>query len=271
MSRRWPLFWLAFYRRRKLVVALAIGLILFESMIAAITAAVPSDQLFNTAHVPKSFEAFSGSSGSVSLASVPGLLGAGLLHPFWIAMQIAAIASFGAAAIAADVEDGTIELIAVRPISRMRILGERLVAMIVTSALLCLAAAIPLLAGTVFAHSLQNALASWGIAYAVIAQFVLMLSFIGVAVLVSCFARRKAVVLAAVGGTAAVTYAMNFVAEAWSPAEFLKWLSLFHYYQPADALVSGSIRWTNVIVLVGVGIVGCVLGMFRLQRRDLTR
>ncbi|MFD0373782.1 hypothetical protein [Streptomyces sp. NPDC127112] len=40
-------------------------------------------------------------------------------------MQLTAIGSLAAAAVAADVESGTVELVMVRPVSRNRLLAER--------------------------------------------------------------------------------------------------------------------------------------------------
>jgi ABC-2 type transport system permease protein len=103
-----------------MLVALALGMVAFEALIIVITRTIPPEEMFagSIRQPPSAFRAFSGSSGAVSLASYPGLLGAGLVHPFWIAMQLTVVGSFAAAAVAADVEAGTIELLMVRPVSR---------------------------------------------------------------------------------------------------------------------------------------------------------
>ncbi|MFB6860588.1 hypothetical protein ACFCZQ_04645 [Streptomyces virginiae] len=90
MRRRWPLLWLALYRRRRMLAALIIGMVVFEALIVVVANAVPPGQLFSAGGKgpPSAYRAFSGSSGDVSIASYPGLLGAGLTHPFWIAMQL---------------------------------------------------------------------------------------------------------------------------------------------------------------------------------------
>src|SRR5579884_3381518 len=117
MRSRFPLLWLALHRRRRMLAYLAAGMALFEVLIVVITRTVPPTQLFAGAagRTPSALKAFSGSTGDVSLASYPGLLGAGLVHPFWIALQLTALGSLAAAAVAADLETGTIELLMVRP------------------------------------------------------------------------------------------------------------------------------------------------------------
>jgi ABC-2 type transport system permease protein len=254
-----------------LLLSLMLGIAMFEVLIVVITAAVPADELLSAKPAPDAFEAFSGSSGGVSLASTAGLLGAGLIHPIWVAIQLSAVASFGAAAVAADIEERTIELLAVRPISRLRLLGERLAAAVIASASLSVACIVPIWAGVQFSGRLHDAVATVGYACAFLSGFVLMLAFTGFAIALSCNSRRRSSVLSGVAGFAAIMYAINFAAEAWHPARDLRWTSLFYYYRPADALVSGVIPWRNIGVLLVVFAVGVIVGALRLQRRDLTR
>jgi ABC-2 type transport system permease protein len=189
---RLALYWLALYRRRRMLLALTIGMVAFEALIIVITRTIPPEEMFagSIRQPPSAFRAFSGSGGAVSLASYPGLLGAGLVHPFWIAMQLTVVGSFGAAAVAADVEAGTIELLMVRPIGATIALG-------------------------------------------------------------------------------AGSFAINFVAQAWSTVSFLRYLSPFHYYTPADALVSGTVPVGSLTVLLVVFVAGVAVAAWSLERRDL--
>jgi energy-coupling factor transporter ATP-binding protein EcfA2 len=90
VSARLVLYWLALYRRRRMLLALTLGMVAFETLIIVIARTIPPQDLFigSVRQPPSAFRAFSGSGGEVSLASYPGLLGAGLVHPFWIAMQL---------------------------------------------------------------------------------------------------------------------------------------------------------------------------------------
>lgn len=159
MRSRFALLWLALHRRRRMLAALALGMVVFETLIVVIANTIPPTQLFGGQGrtPPGAFKAFSGSTGDVSIASYPGLLGAGLVHPFWIAMQLTVIGSLAAAAVAADVESGTIELLMVRPVSRARLLAERTAALAIASVLLNAAAT-----GTVAAGVLLTAPAPRG-------------------------------------------------------------------------------------------------------------
>jgi beta-exotoxin I transport system permease protein len=73
---RLPLAWLALYRRRRMLVILAAGLFAFELLIVIVATTVPQEAIVGPRQeLPDAFEAFSGSSGCVSLASYAGLLG----------------------------------------------------------------------------------------------------------------------------------------------------------------------------------------------------
>lgn len=271
MKSRWPLLWLALHRRRRMLSALVIGMVVFEALIVVVAHTIPEGQLFsgNGKGPPSALRAFSGSSGDVSLASYPGLLGAGLVHPFWIAMQLTAIGSLAAAAVAADVESGTIELIMVRPVSRHRLLAERTVAVALAALALNTAATLTVAAacGAVARHPPR------GLARGVFAAGVMGCGFalciMGPALAVSAWGRRRAQVIGATIVFGAVGFAVNFIALAWSKAAPLRYISPFHYYTPGDALAQGHVLWPQWGVLVGVGVLGLVAAHTLLMRRDL--
>ena len=67
----------------------------------------------------------------------------------------------------------------------------------------------------------------------------------------------------------AVGFAINFVAQAWPTVAFLRFLSPFHYYTPADALVSGTVPLGFLAVLLAVFVAGVAMAGWLLARRDL--
>jgi hypothetical protein len=140
---------------------------------------------------PSAFRAFSGSGGAVSLAFYPGLLGAGLMHPFWIAMQLTVVGSFGAAAVAADVEAGTIELLMVRPISRARLLAERTAALVTGSVLVTVAATAAVAVGVAATPRLHEAVPLAGVAAAGVLGLGLALCIAGPVLAVSAAGRHR--------------------------------------------------------------------------------
>ncbi|MFD9078392.1 ABC transporter permease subunit [Streptomyces erythrochromogenes] len=271
MRRQWPLLWLALYRRRRMLVALIVGMVVFEALIVVIANTISPGQLFSAGGKgpPSAYRAFSGSSGDVSIASYPGLLGAGLTHPFWIAMQLTAIGSLAAAAVAADVESGTVELVMVRPVSRTRLLAERTAALVLAALALNLAATLTVAAGVALSPDIRRAVPLGGVFAAGVMGLGFALCLIGPAMAVSAAGRRRAQVVGATIVIGAVGFAVNFIALAWSPAASLRFLSPFHYYAPGDALAEGGVLWPQLGILVGVGALGILLAHSVLRHRDL--
>jgi ABC-2 type transport system permease protein len=270
VSRRLPLVWLALHRRRRMLLTLLFGMVVFEALIVVIAGTIPPTELFGANRTPPgAFKAFSGSNGDVSIASYPGLLGAGLTHPFWIALQLTVIGALGAAAVAADVESGTIELLMTRPVSRRRLLAERAGALIAASVLLNLAATLTMAIGVALSPELREAVPESGVFAAGLLGCAFALCLTGPVLAVSALSRRRAYVIGAAIAFGAVGFALNFVALAWSPAEPLRYLSPFHYYAPGDVLAHGSVPWTALGVLVGVGLLGLLAAFRLLERRDL--
>ncbi|WP_157875786.1 ABC transporter permease subunit [Streptacidiphilus griseoplanus] len=271
MRSRFPLFWLALHRRRRMLAYLAAGMVLFETLMVVVSRAVPPAQLLGgeVNAAPGAFQAFSGSTGDVSLASYPGLLGAGLVHPLWIALQLTAIGSLAAAAVAADLESGTIELLITRPISRARLLAERGAAIVAASVLLNAAATVTLAVGIAASPTLHRAVSLSGVVAAGLLGCCLTLCLTGPALAVSAAGRRRAQVLGATIAFGAVGFALNFIAMAWSKARPLRYLSPFHYYTPGDALAHAHLPWASAAVLLAVGMAGVVAAFPLLNHRDL--
>jgi ABC-2 type transport system permease protein len=269
MSSRLPLLWLALHRRRRMLIALMLGMVVFESLVIVIARASPPQQLFanEIQTAPGLFHALSGSGGDVPLTTYPGLLGFGLIHPFWIALQLVVVASLAAAAVAGDVEGGTIELLMVRPISRMRLLTERVAALVIALIALNAAAAAAIAVGVALTPQIHDAVPLRGIVGAL--GLALGLCIAGPAIAISAAGHRRAQVVGATVAIGAVGFAVNFVAEAWSGASILRFASPFHYYAPADVLAGKPFPWASAGVLVAVAIIGTTIAAWQLSRRDL--
>ncbi|MFD7258291.1 ABC transporter permease subunit [Streptomyces sp. NPDC059874] len=271
MRDRWPLLWLALHRRRRMLIALVLGMVVFEALIVVVANTIAPGQLFSAGGKgpPSAYRAFSGSGGDVSIASYPGLLGAGLVHPFWIAMQLTAIGSLAAAAVAADVESGTVELVMVRPVSRSRLLAERAAALGIVVLALNAAATVTVAAGVWLSPDIHRAVPLSGVFAAGVMGCGFALCVAGPALAVSAWGRRRAQVVGVTIVIGAVGFAVNFIALAWSAVAPLRFVSPFHYYTPGDALARGQVLWPQLGVLVGVGVLGLLWGHALLLRRDL--
>ncbi|MEU9716653.1 hypothetical protein [Streptomyces sp. NPDC047976] len=180
-----------------------------------------------------------------------------------------AIGSLAAAAVAADVESGTVELVMVRPVSRTRLLVERTAVLVLAALALNLAATLTVAVGVVLSPDIHRAVALGGVFAAGVMGLGFALCLIGPAMAVSAAGRRRAQVVGATIAIGAVGFAVNFIALAWSPAAPLRFLSPFHYYAPGDALAEGRVLWPQLGILIGTGVLGILPARLLLQRRDL--
>ena len=233
------LWWLALYRRRRMLGALVLGMVAFEALIIVITRTIPPQEMFagSVRQPPSAFRAFSGSSGAVSVA--------------------------------ADVEAGTIELLMVRPVSRARLLAERTAALVTGTVLVTAAATAAVAVGVAATPRLHEMVSLGGVAAAGVLGLGLALCIAGPVLAVSAAGRHRSQVVGATILFGAVGFAVNFVAQAWPTVAALRFFSPFHYYNPADALVSGTVPVGSLAVLLAVFAVGMVAAGWLLERRDL--
>jgi ABC-2 type transport system permease protein len=108
-----------------------------------------------------------------------------------------------------------------------------------------------------------------GVAAAGVLGLGLALSIAGPVLAVSAAGRHRGQVVGATIALGAGGFAINFIAQAWSTVSFLRYLSPFHYYAPADALVSGTVPLGSLAVLLAAFAVGITVAAWLLERRDL--
>jgi ABC-2 family transporter protein len=130
-------------------------------------------------------------------------------------MQLTVVGSFAAAAVAADVEAGTIELLMARPISRARLLAERTTALVTGSLVVTTAATAAVAVGVATTPRLHETVSLGGVAAAGVLGLGLALCIAGPVLAVSAAGRHRSQVVGATIAFGAVGFAISFVAEAW--------------------------------------------------------
>jgi ABC-2 type transport system permease protein len=263
------LLWTAWRRHRTLRWSLAIGMFLMALLLAG------TYQVFGTGFIPQSmmdsitdmkvFQAFSGS--SINFLEPEGWLGFGYVHPITLTLLIAWIVASAAAALAREVEDGTVEFLMSRPVDRRVVLGARYVAWLLGMLTILVAGYVGTLAGIVFFDTLRDF--SPGAALLLGASLVPMVVLLGgLAFLVSAAVSSRGRVTGAVVGFTVGSYFLNFAAGLWDPLEAAKPLSLFHYVAPAEWVQSG-VDWLPGVLMTVLGLLLLAGGMLVIDRRDI--
>lgn len=158
----------------------------------------------------------------------------------------------GVAALSREEKDGTAEFLLTHPVSRSRVVTEKLVGVMVQVVLLngILLILVVLSMGIIQEEILWKEILLMHLAY-----FILQIELTGVCFGISAFLRRGSI---GVGmGLAILMYFLNLIANMTDRAEFLKYITPFGYCEGADIVAKGSLDMT----FVGIGMVLTVLGI----------
>jgi ABC-2 type transport system permease protein len=194
-------------------------------------------------------------------------------HPFiFLLISIWAIGR-GSAAVAAEVERGTLDLLLSRPISRWAYLTSGVIVSLVGLALLAGA----LLAGASIAvhyNVLRERPANWAMLRPAINLAALGLPIYGYTLLASAldFARWRATligsVLTLVGFIALVISLIPILQkEAWEP--YVEKISIFKAYNPIQAVAGGHTYELHLAILASIGTICILLAYAAFAVRDL--
>ncbi len=91
----------------------------------------------------------------------------------------------------------------------------------------------------------------------------------GWAFFVSSCGSRRAPAIAVVFALLLASFLLTFLARFWWPASQLEFLSVLHYYQPAQVLRTGSLPPGDVAALLAAGAAGWIAGGEIFTRRDI--
>ena len=161
-------------------------------------------------------------------------------------------------------KEKTAEFLLAHPISRARILTEKLVAVLVQiSALNLIIYAVSVGSMAVIGEEIP-----WTeVNLLHLAYYLLQLELAGICFGISAFLRKGS---AGAGlGIAMLLYCLNLVANMTESADFLKYITPFGYCDGADIVSSGSLNGTMIAIGMVVGIVGITAAYLHYSKKDI--
>ncbi len=214
---------------------------------------------------PEAIKGFVSFGGQVDYTSGPGYLGSELFA-IWVPLLllIAAIGA-GARATAGEEERGTLDLLLANPISRRRLVVEKLAALVAEVALLGLVLWCALVAGTAAVTMHVSVL---HLAGAVASAVLLAIGFGALAVLVGAFTGRRGSAIGISAAAAVAAYLVNSLAPLVHALEPLQKSSPFYHYAASDPLRHGLEPW-HVGILVAIALAAAIVAPLAFDRRDL--
>lgn len=161
-------------------------------------------------------------------------------------------------------KDRTAEFLLTHPVSRVRIITEKLIAVLVQIIVMNLII-YALSVGSIAAIGEEIPWKEINLLH--LAYFLLQIELAGICFGISAFMRKGSV---GVGlGIAAMMYFLNLVANIAEVAEFLKYITPFGYTEGADIVTNGCLDGTMVAIGMLVGAIGIVAGYLRYGRKDI--
>jgi ABC-2 type transport system permease protein len=172
----------------------------------------------------------------------------------------------GARATAAEEETGTLDILLSTPVTRRRVLLEKLAALAVqvTALAVILSASIALLGPFVALH-----VALGGLVAVTISLILLGLAFGSIALLFGAWTGRRSIAIGLTTALAVVGFVIDGLSKAVDWLEPARFASPFYYYSANDPLKNGLDPW-HALALAGLAVVAVALAAAVFERRDLT-
>jgi ABC-2 type transport system permease protein len=216
---------------------------------------------------------------SISLERAQDILSIGYVHPLTLTILCVWAIGRASAAIAGEIDRGTIELLLAQPLARVRLVLAHLLVDAWTIPLLCLS----LFGGT--------CLGAWLVDFAtypdakmqveplafgpsLLSVGALLFAVSGYTMWLSARGRFRGRVLGLAVLLTLVQFLVNVVGQLWDAVEPLRPFTVFYYYQPQRIILQASWAtdgavWGRLLVLVGVGAAGYLGAFWTFSRRDL--
>ena len=205
--------------------------------------------------------------GFEHMSSYPGFLTLELYEIFWILILGVLIGFIASSLISKEIEGKTIDLLMSNPISRKQLVLEKFLGLIPFILLVNFATLLTVIGVTLAIGEEVN------FGYLAMVHVVSIFYFFAVAsigLLVSVFIDEK---MKASIFTIAIIIGM-YIFESISlmipDLESIGYVSLTHYFVPADILIDGIVDISGVIVLIFITVICLLLSMFYFDRRNIT-
>ena len=174
-------------------------------------------------------------------------------------------ALLGISALAKEEKEHTAELLLTHPVSRTRVITEKLCAVIVQIVIMNLAV-IAVTALSVLIIGEEADIKTFALLF--LSFFLMQLEVAAVTFGISAFLRRGSLGIGL--GLAAVFYFMNIVANLIDETKFLKYITPFGYTESADIIADGALNGGYLAVGMALAAIGVILAFWKYGRKDIS-
>jgi len=214
---------------------------------------------------PDALKAFFGLGQDVDYTSAVGYLNSELFSFMLPLLLLVAAIGAGARATAGEEERGTLDLLLANPVSRRRLVLEKVAALIVEVLILGFVSWLSLVVGC---QIVDLHVSAGHLAAATTAAVLLAVSFGTIALLVGAAAGRRGAAIGVASAGAVGAYLLSSLAELVDFLKPLRGASPFYHYVSQDALRAG-LAFDHSFVLIAVAVAATVAAVSAFARRDL--
>ncbi|MDO4318344.1 MAG: ABC transporter permease subunit [Lachnospiraceae bacterium] len=173
-------------------------------------------------------------------------------------------ALLGVSSLAKEEKERTAEFLLTHPVSRPRIIAEKLCAVLVQILILNTAVIAVTVLSVCF---IRETVSEKTFALLFLAYFLMQLEIAAITFGISAFLKRGNVGIGI--GLSAVFYFLNILANLTDDAEFLKYLTPFGYTDGADIIAKSAVPGRYLTVGIIVSVVGIVCAFWKYSRKDV--
>ena len=215
----------------------------------------------------------------IKIENAEDMMSIGFVHP--LVLTILSIWAIGraSAAIAGEIDRGTMELLLAHPIRRSQVILAHLLVDLTTIPLICLSMWLGNWHGT-WLFGLQDMKAAnlhvdpVRFLPGLLNVGLLVLALSGYSMFLSAAGRFRSKVLGLAIVITLVQFLINVIGQLWSPMNWMRPWTVFYHYQPQplilkDDWASQAATWQHLGVLLAVGVAGYLLAWWKFCKRDL--
>jgi beta-exotoxin I transport system permease protein len=260
-----PLLRQTWRAQRTRVVVIAIALAAWSSLMPIVYATFgrQMESLIQSGIVPQAFVRLLGS----SVFGLDAAIALGVGHPIAIALQVVFPVGFAAIAIAGERQNGTLEVLLARPISRRSVFVTLLVAVLGIAVVTSAAAVVGTVVGSA-AYGLTGQLNVGRQGFLFLNMVLLLAALAGISLAASTSFDRIVPAIAIALAVLLFGYVLEVLGQLWPDAEVVQPYSPFHYLRPF-AILGGAGDPRDLLVLLAVFVIAAGYGLWRFPRRDL--
>ncbi len=170
--------------------------------------------------------------------------------------------------ISKEVERGTLDMVLSQPVERTTFLLSKLAGFLTLTLAATAASTAAVLLGALTIGedaNLSNVVAVHAV------SFLLVAAIAGYSTLASCVSLDPGRSLAVAGVLTALTYFANVLGSAIGAVGWVKYVSLFYYYDSLQVIAQGEVNWTGIGVYVAVFAATTAAAVLVFRRKDLVR